>query len=122
MGTLSLKGVRRHDADSLRHAVVVHGTALTLRIRRHEGSPNRFSAVVSKKVEPQAVSRNKLKRRILGVAREVLSSDTSLASLLPAVGLFFAKQQAASLSPEELRREIGVLFRTARRRFDEHRS
>jgi ribonuclease P protein component len=82
---------------------------ITLRVTRNKiTEPTRFSVVVSKKVAPKAVVRNRIRRKILGVAREfILKSKPGFVCLL------YPKMEVKTLSSVEIHKHLKKIFISA---------
>lgn len=52
-----------------------HSTLVSVRITPHPHTPPRFAVVVSKKVASRAVDRNRIKRRIREIIKELPAQD-----------------------------------------------
>lgn len=79
-----------------------HSKSLSLKATKDGSSGPCVYVVVSKKVTPSAVSRNRLKRRVRGLFSEAGSQSIQ--------AIFYAKKGAGSLSSKELREEVMCLI------------
>ena len=89
------------DLQSFRPTRRIHGTYFSLAVA--PGPVVKAAFVVSKKVAPLAVTRNRIKRR----CRAALSP--LIATLAPAHYVFYAKKEAVSASFPELKNDIAKL-------------
>lgn len=80
------------------------GLHFSLTITPSPDAISRFAVVVSKKVAPTAVERNKTRRRVFG-ALEAMSP------IQPATYIFFAKKGAPELSYKNLEAEVRTLIK-----------
>lgn len=80
----------------------------TLRFSRNDFLYNRYSVVVSKKVDKRAVVRNKLKRKITDVIKQTFSKIKTSYDIV-----FFATKQALDLSDSKLEEEVVNVLRKA---------
>ena len=96
---------RRQFLPIMEESRAWHSPTMSLRVsRRGEKEPTKptlFAFVVSNKVAPRAVDRNKLKRRARAIVRELLPQIKDNYACL----LFF-KKEARSLSYQELKKSI----------------
>ena len=101
------KRIRKEYFDQImRVGRVFHSTHFSLRVLF--GSKTGFAVVVSKKIAPLAVGRNKLRRRAYSVVGKVLPRVKKVA-----LGVLSAKSGAAAQSFSDQKQEILELFEKA---------
>lgn len=87
---------------------IISSPFLTLRYTNPKEGTFRFSVVVSKKIAPTAVLRNRLRRRGY---RAVQKIEKQLNKNV--LGIFFLKKEAINLSQDDMMREMAVLLKKA---------
>ena len=85
------------------HTHTIHTPYFSLRVGAKTNNTSTVAIIVSKKVAPRAVDRNRIKRRI----RHALSPNT----LQPHTYLIYTKKQALTLTSEQLKEELQKLLR-----------
>jgi ribonuclease P protein component len=85
----------------------IGGLCFGLHALPHEADEARLGMAVSRKVDPRAVVRNRIKRRLRDTFRRLRSR------LRPGDYVFSARPAAASATPEQLRTEIVRLLERA---------
>jgi ribonuclease P protein component len=99
----------RNDFTRMRGFKRVHGTLFSLSFGTlPERSVPGAACVVSAKVAPRAVARNRIKRRVRAILGPLMSNLPS-----PLILVLIAKKPAADASPAESREEVILLLRKA---------
>lgn len=90
----------------------VHSKLLSIRVQRNQKSDYRVAVVVSKKIDPKAVGRNKIRRRIF----EAIRVQGALHGLSVDVVMYVKSPDVAALSAEELAHEVNTTIKMALQR------
>ena len=77
------------------------------------GSVPKVSCVVSKKVSPHAVDRNRIKRRCRAAIAPLLQTIRA-----PIICVFFARREAVTASYEDIQRDVCMLAEQAFSRYN----
>lgn len=100
-------------ALSQKKGVVLFSEHLSLKITENPAKKpqsGKFSVVVSKKIEKKAVSRNKARRRVYAIIRDLLKKK----EFPPSLYIFFIVRSIEQLSHQELSEEIDIILKKAR--------
>jgi ribonuclease P protein component len=86
----------------------VKGSFFFCKVLQRGGGPFRYATVVSSKVSPKAVIRNRLRRRILSISQKLISP------LLSGFDIVIVAQRMFEGSDESLREDVTKILRAAR--------
>ena len=99
----------------IKSGALMQGKFFSLRVAKSDDH-DRFSVVISKKIDKRAVGRNLLKRRALAELRSALNfskKSHGRISRQPALCVFFAKKGAEAVSAAEISADMAKLLKMA---------